>query len=517
MNSVFSTAMRQAMQLTRTQNVIEATRVIQRALSGRGHAAPPVDQSRQSARLMPPPPDVSETAGLVEPPLQNARTESARAGDATAERRPSGRIRRPLREVLKLLRQADLVGFRPDSAPLAKLRKGPAVPVPDGAAYLTRSFACEAGTRDYKVYVPSHANGRRLPLIIMLHGCTQNPDDFAVGTGMNRLAEEHGFIVAYPQQPMSANQSACWNWFNLKDQMRDEGEPSIIAGITCTIVAEFDIDARRVYVAGLSAGGAMATIMSAAYPELYAATGIHSGLAHGSAADLVSAFAAMRGASSPAQPAQTRARRKSRPKGANGRVRTIVFHGAIDKIVDPSNAEMIFADARAGLSDTSRETRHEGFTKGRAYTRTVITDATGVPHAEHWAIEGLGHAWSGGSPERVWGTPGPGEARKVHSRIIMDPMLHAKCCGSSSARRRSRQRVDFGIRSMTEADLFAEHPPEDRVDMPEVIAEVEQRLELPRVQSPGDVLVRLQPPQEFALSTPHRHGVALDERIRLLA
>ena len=395
MKSIFSTAMRQAARLTRAQNVIEATQVIQRALSGQGHAVSRGKPSQENSRLIALPTNVAESLEVLEPAQQDARIASARLRDTTPERRPAGRMRRPLGEVLKLLRQADLPSFGLDSAPFAKSRKAPPVPVPDGAAYLTRTFTCEAGSRDYKVYVPSHADGRTLPLIIMLHGCTQNPDDFAVGTGMNRLAEEHGFIVAYPTQPMSANQSACWNWFNLTDQMRDEGEPSIIAGITRTIMAEFDIDAERVYVAGLSAGGAMAAIMSATYPELYAATGIHSGLAYGSATDLVSAFAAMRGASSPAAPVQ----RKSYLKGANGRVRTIVFHGAFDQKVHPSNAEMILAEARAGLSDPAQETQHDGSAGGRAYTRTVITNASGVPHVEHWAIEGLGHAWSGGSPD----------------------------------------------------------------------------------------------------------------------
>ena len=290
------------------------------------------------------------------------------------------------------MREADLPGLGLRAAPASKLRKAPTVRAPDGAAYLTRTFACAAGSRDYALYVPSHTRGRTAPLIVMLHGCTQDPDDFAVGTGMNRLAEEHGFIVAYPRQPASANPSACWNWFNPEDQMRDAGEPSIIAGITRDVIAEFGVDPARVYVAGLSAGGAMAAIMSATYPELYAAAGVHSGLAYGSAADLPSAFAAMRGAAGHAPG-------KRRAKKPKGRVRTIVFHGANDRTVDPSNAEAILADVRAALSDRAHETQHDGVAGGRAYTRTVIADASGAPHAEHWAIEGLGHAWSGGDPE----------------------------------------------------------------------------------------------------------------------
>jgi poly(hydroxyalkanoate) depolymerase family esterase len=395
MKTAFSTAMRQATQLMREQNVIEATRVIQRAVSGRGHALSPDEQSPESSRLIELQGNVAESSGGFEQPRQDARIASAGLRDTKVERRPSARMKRPLGEVLKLLRQAKLPSLGLNSAPFAKPRKAPPVPVPDGAAYLTRTFTCEAGSRDYTLYVPSHTDRRKRPLIVMLHGCTQYSDDFAVGTGMNRLAEEHGFIVAYPRQSMRANQSACWNWFNLANQMRDVGEPSIIAGMTRTIMAEFDIDAERVYVAGLSAGGAMAAIMSATYPDLYAATGIHSGLAYGTATDVASAFAAMRSTASAAEPAQ----RKSQLKSANGRVRTIVFHGASDQRVHPSNAERIVAEARAGLTGPAQETQHDGSAGGRAYTRTVITDANGVPHVEHWAIEGLGHAWSGGSPE----------------------------------------------------------------------------------------------------------------------
>ena len=388
----FRAAMRHATKLAGAQNVIEATRAIQRSLLGRE----PADQATpEGSRLSAPSTNVAGELEVFELAPHDAKIAGAQLHEILPERPRAPRIRMPLGEVLKVLRQADLPSLHRGPASFAKSRKGHSTPVPDGAIYLTRTFACEAGSRDYKIYVPSNVGTHKRSLIVMLHGCTQDPDDFAVGTGMNQLAEEHGFIVAYPKQSVNANQTACWNWFSLADQRRDAGEPSIIAGITRTIMVEFNIDARRVYVAGLSAGGAMAANMSATYPELYAATGIHSGLPHGAATDVISALSVMRSGSNAAAPALN----KVRSKGADKRVRTIVFHGASDQTVHPSNSEVIFAEARADLTHPAQVTRHDGSTGGRAYTRRVIVDADGHPHAEHWAIEGLGHAWSGGNPD----------------------------------------------------------------------------------------------------------------------
>ena len=265
--------------------------------------------------------------------------------------------------------------------------------MPDGAQFLSRSFACAAGSRDYKLYVP-----RRLPksgrgLLVMLHGGTQDGDDFAVGTRMNERAEAHGLIVAYPSQSKAANASLCWNWFMPEHQKRGAGEPAIIAGITKEIIADYAVDPDRVFVAGLSAGGAMAAVMAATYPELYAAIGVHSGLPYESATDLPSAFAAMRGNAGP-----LRGRRSRKPRGAVDapRVRTIVFHGDADNIVHPSNAAGIVGASKLGERIERADTRSS---EGRTYTRTVIRDQSGAVVVEDWLLHGSGHAWSGGSAE----------------------------------------------------------------------------------------------------------------------
>jgi poly(hydroxyalkanoate) depolymerase family esterase len=285
-------------------------------------------------------------------------------------------------------------------------------PLSSGAAaiglpghFIDASYTNDAGTRDYKLYVPStytdQPAGQPAPLLVMLHGCTQNPDDFALGTGMNALAEEWRCLVAYPAQSQQANAHRCWNWFSAIDQKRDRGEPSIIAGLTRDIMARYAVDPGQVYVAGLSAGGAMAVILGTLYPELYAAVGVHSGLPFAAAHDLPTAMAAMKG-------------HFRRPKGTKAReLPIIVFHGDQDTTVHPANGEELIRRRRrhAGEQVAVEPGRVQD---GHAFTRTVHRQPDGSIHAEHWLVHGFGHAWSGGDARGTYTDgKGPNASREM--------------------------------------------------------------------------------------------------------
>lgn len=374
--------MMQATELTRSGRLADATALIRRALDTAGTAGTAdagATPSRPSARR--PADDVIE-GECVE---VNAARDSA---DAASSATPGDRMQ-PSTGIMDLVRK-----WRSGAAqPLAPPAEPAAGQAQAPSQFIAGQYANAAGDRAYKLYVPSnYAAGQSLPLIVMLHGCTQGPDDFAAGTRMNALGEAQRCFVLYAAQSSGANHSRCWNWFRREDQARDRGEPSIIAGMTREIVQRYGVDARRVYVAGLSAGGAMAAVMAVTYPELYAAVGIHSGLACGSAHDLPSALAAMRGM--PAGLGRT-----ASTGAASHATPTIVFHGDQDKTVHPRNGADVIAQSEhheggPGGQVSSERGQAAG---GHAYTRTVHRDAAGRVLLEHWLVHGGGHAWFGGS------------------------------------------------------------------------------------------------------------------------
>ncbi|QCP14573.1 PHB depolymerase family esterase [Pseudoduganella umbonata] len=281
-------------------------------------------------------------------------------------------------------------------------KRPPPAPLPDGARFDSASFTCHAGTRGYKLYVPStYKQGQPVPLVVMLHGCTQDPDDFAAGTRMNQVAEETGCLVAYPCQSQGANSSKCWNWFSAADQQRERGEPAIIAGIARQVMADHSVDPARVSIAGLSAGGAMAVVVGALYPELFHAVGVHSGLPFGSATDLPSALQAM----------QQGAKGGGRPVASPP---LIVFHGDKDHTVNRKNGDDVLQHGLVAHEAGTPEVEQAKASGGRKYTRTIHRSKDGRVLAEHWELHGAGHAWAGGSASGSYTDPtGPDASREM--------------------------------------------------------------------------------------------------------
>jgi poly(hydroxyalkanoate) depolymerase family esterase len=346
-----------ALSLVRKSDLAGATAVIRAALSG--EAPPGAESSEAKAQPYRP------SAKVIPLP--------ARALALPA--------RRALGETLRALRARPSF---PPAAPTAPELE----PEEFGERFLRRTYRDAAGSLDYRLYVPASPEQRDLALVLMLHGCGQGPEDFALGTQMNHLADEFGLIVAYPHQTRRANLSGCWNWFDPRHQSRGSGEPAKLAGLAQALAKEFGVRKHRVFVAGLSAGGAMAEILAETYSDVFDAVGVHSGLPYKSAVDVPSAFAAMKGAPA-ADPAQQDA--------SDRRCRKIVFHGLADATVNPVNGERILGELERGETPLTRIDLDWEIEAGRV-SRTALKDADGRPVAEQWLVEGGGHAWFGGDP-----------------------------------------------------------------------------------------------------------------------
>lgn len=365
----------------RNGDVQGATKIIQTALGVRPGQIPPTKHETGVGKL-------------------NPREEFSHARSVEIGARP----RRRLADVVQLLRGLRSESKNGGGLPGNEALKRPILdPLPPGASFTEHAYSCDAGTRRYKLYKPNADSLTAQGLIVMLHGCTQNAADFAVGTRMNSFAHDSGFLVAYPEQTSKANQLKCWNWFNPLDQNRNDGEPSIVAGLTRELVAKHAVDQSRVYVAGLSSGGAMAAILGAAYPDIYSGVGIHSGLPAGLAYDVPSAFEAMRtgncgrSRTSASKPIQTPA---------------IIFHGDSDATVHPVNSVSLFQGV-CEVGALSLTERKVGTMNDRNY-KVQTASADGKIMAELWAIEGGGHAWSGGDIRGSYADPtGPCAAKEM--------------------------------------------------------------------------------------------------------
>lgn len=372
-------AMGDALSLLKAGNVASATAAIQRSLG----FGPTEDAAPQAP--------AGDGAGGFETPSQTLSAETVRL---RLRQRALGR--KPASRDVPVPAET----FKPKTSGKTRIGK-------EDQRFSLRNVQGKFGSLDYKLYVPADHASRELALVMMLHGCTQDPDDFALGTRMNILADEFGLIVAYPHQPRKANAQGCWNWFDARHQQRGAGEPALLSAVAQDIAREFQIAPESTFVAGLSAGGAMADILAATYPDVFAGAGIHSGLPKGAANDLMSAFGAMKGKHAGSQ--------KSAGIGAGPTptVRKIIFHGSADSTVNASNGLEIFRRLCHHQRDGVEMTIDRTINGGRV-TLTTLDRPDGIAQAEYWLMHDAGHAWSGGDKKGTYAeASGPDASREM--------------------------------------------------------------------------------------------------------
>ncbi|HSC99171.1 MAG TPA: PHB depolymerase family esterase [Casimicrobiaceae bacterium] len=408
MNIDLNRTMQETMRLMQAGDLHAATRAIQQGLAGAAPGQPASARARSG-----PPGACVEGEYRVIPDNDGRKFAPGTSDPRNVESDPIHSVPSEPQDLPAPERRAS----EPYEAPASEPHDGPILDGDDQrqGEFRDHRFTCEAGSMHYKLFIPAGVRARA-PLIVMLHGCTQSPDDFARGTRMNALAQEHGYVVAYPAQSKGKNPSKCWNWFRSDDQQRGQGEPAMLAALTRHLVEAHRLDERRVYVAGLSAGGAMAAVLANTYPDVYAAIGVHSGLPFGVARDLPSAFAAMKQGAMPVATAAT-TRTDSVP--------AIVFHGDRDTTVDPCNGVAVVeqcmgtaAAEDAAFVGTRATVERGSVPGGRSYTRTIYSNAEGTVVAEQWLVHGAGHAWFGGDVSGSYTDPAGPDASEQMLRFF---------------------------------------------------------------------------------------------------
>lgn len=273
----------------------------------------------------------------------------------------------------------------------------PATPASAGnGTYFTGAYVSIYGSRDYHGYVPSsYRSGTPMPLLVALHGCTENDVGFQLLSGWQTLAEQRGFIVVFPDQNNFVNPAGCWNWFLGTNQHRGWGEPAIIAGITGRMRSQFTVDSRRIFVSGVSAGGVMSNIMAVTYPDVYAAASILAGCEY--QCDVLQNTTPQ--ASGRAAISEMGSRRRSVP--------VMIWQGTADVIVQPNTAYRIAGQwATVDGIDTVPDTVVNGqVPNGRSYTHLTYRDGAGRSLIEQVMIDGAGHVYPGGCSCSLYGDP----------------------------------------------------------------------------------------------------------------